>query len=405
MDRCRYCGHARRHHGGQGRHLAGELGRNPGTAAFRGHLARRSAGGSRFLLAGCPRPPAFDHRALALHPACQVHAGRGGRAAARPLGGRRVSRRTDRLAAGHLAVRRGRQPVPVLRRRRQRLPGRCRPGGIRRRAAVPVAAGRARSRRAAVPRAGRSELRRLLGPVPRPCRAVRARRVAARVVVRPRNGGVDLRSRPGRSDRPRGQAPVPRRRTAGRGGGRRPADRAHRPRSAAGGPGRGPHRLRGRHPAALPDRVRRIAAAAGLPGAVRTVRAAGRSAGGTGPLREPGPPARLRRSLGTGAEPRLVPPARATAPLGGLRPAGGLQRGEPGVPGFPLHRPLRRRPSGDGDRRSRQVLAGRRVADPDAEKTPQLRRLEAMPAPERRGWLGRFLATRTSCSPTEVPVL
>ncbi|WP_393060446.1 hypothetical protein [Streptomyces sp. LN549] len=42
---------------------------------------------------------------------------------------------------------------------------------------------------------------------------------------------------------------------------------------------------------------------------------------------------------------------------------------------------------------------------PDAEKTPQLRRLEAMPAPERRGWLGRFLATRTSCSPTEVPVL
>ncbi|MFJ2092447.1 hypothetical protein ACIOEW_24710 [Streptomyces sp. NPDC087901] len=42
---------------------------------------------------------------------------------------------------------------------------------------------------------------------------------------------------------------------------------------------------------------------------------------------------------------------------------------------------------------------------PDAEKTPQLRRLEAMPPPERRAWLGRFLATRTSCSPSEVPVL
>ncbi|MFG3135461.1 hypothetical protein ACGFZA_04465 [Streptomyces sp. NPDC048211] len=40
-----------------------------------------------------------------------------------------------------------------------------------------------------------------------------------------------------------------------------------------------------------------------------------------------------------------------------------------------------------------------------AERTPQLRRLEAMPAPERRAWLGRFLATRTSCSPAEVPVL
>ncbi|MFI6651691.1 hypothetical protein ACIBI8_29305 [Streptomyces sp. NPDC050529] len=42
---------------------------------------------------------------------------------------------------------------------------------------------------------------------------------------------------------------------------------------------------------------------------------------------------------------------------------------------------------------------------PGAEKSPQLRRLEAMPAPERRAWLGRFLATHTSCSPSEVPVL
>ncbi|MFI6947516.1 hypothetical protein [Streptomyces sp. NPDC050422] len=41
----------------------------------------------------------------------------------------------------------------------------------------------------------------------------------------------------------------------------------------------------------------------------------------------------------------------------------------------------------------------------DAEKTPQQRRLETMPAPERRAWLGRFLATRTSCDPSEVPAL
>ncbi|MCX5142887.1 hypothetical protein [Streptomyces sp. NBC_00338] len=51
------------------------------------------------------------------------------------------------------------------------------------------------------------------------------------------------------------------------------------------------------------------------------------------------------------------------------------------------------------------------LAGPDAaryfgtERTPQLRRLEAMPASERRVWLGRFLATRTSCTPSEVPVL
>ncbi|MER5275449.1 hypothetical protein ABT025_06785 [Streptomyces sp. NPDC002809] len=50
-------------------------------------------------------------------------------------------------------------------------------------------------------------------------------------------------------------------------------------------------------------------------------------------------------------------------------------------------------------------LAGLASQTPDAEKTPQLRRLEAMPAPERRAWLGRFLATHTSCSPSEVPVL
>ncbi|WP_406454762.1 hypothetical protein OG782_25720 [Streptomyces sp. NBC_00876] len=40
-----------------------------------------------------------------------------------------------------------------------------------------------------------------------------------------------------------------------------------------------------------------------------------------------------------------------------------------------------------------------------AESTPQLRRLQAMPAPERRAWLGRYLATRTSCTPSKVPVL
>ncbi|MEU1345993.1 hypothetical protein [Streptomyces sp. NPDC005795] len=49
-------------------------------------------------------------------------------------------------------------------------------------------------------------------------------------------------------------------------------------------------------------------------------------------------------------------------------------------------------------------LAGPYAA-PFADGSPQLRRLEAMPAPERRAWLGRFLATRTSCVPSEVPGL
>lgn len=42
---------------------------------------------------------------------------------------------------------------------------------------------------------------------------------------------------------------------------------------------------------------------------------------------------------------------------------------------------------------------------PGAEKPPQLRRLEAMPPAERRAWLGRYLATRTSCTASEVPAL
>ncbi|MFI6893240.1 hypothetical protein ACIBM4_03890 [Streptomyces sp. NPDC050256] len=53
----------------------------------------------------------------------------------------------------------------------------------------------------------------------------------------------------------------------------------------------------------------------------------------------------------------------------------------------------------------RSWLAGPGGRAPGAEKTPQHRRLEAMPAPERRAWLGRFLATRTSCDPSEVPAL
>lgn len=53
----------------------------------------------------------------------------------------------------------------------------------------------------------------------------------------------------------------------------------------------------------------------------------------------------------------------------------------------------------------RSWLAGPYALAPGAEKTPPQRRLEAMPAPERRAWLGRFLATRTSCVPSEVPAL
>ncbi|MFE4332738.1 hypothetical protein ACFRQM_25965 [Streptomyces sp. NPDC056831] len=37
--------------------------------------------------------------------------------------------------------------------------------------------------------------------------------------------------------------------------------------------------------------------------------------------------------------------------------------------------------------------------------SPQLVRLEAMPDADRKAWLGRFLATRKSCTPSEVPVL
>lgn len=53
----------------------------------------------------------------------------------------------------------------------------------------------------------------------------------------------------------------------------------------------------------------------------------------------------------------------------------------------------------------RSWLAGPGALFPGAEKLPQQRRLEALPAPERRAWLGRFLATRESCVPSEVPVL
>lgn len=53
-----------------------------------------------------------------------------------------------------------------------------------------------------------------------------------------------------------------------------------------------------------------------------------------------------------------------------------------------------------------QWLAGPQPQRPfSAEKTPQHRRLAAMPDPERRAWLGRFLTTRASCTPAEVPVL
>lgn len=37
--------------------------------------------------------------------------------------------------------------------------------------------------------------------------------------------------------------------------------------------------------------------------------------------------------------------------------------------------------------------------------SPELRRLEAMPDAERRAWLGRYMAARNSCDPSEVPVL
>ncbi|MCM2411759.1 hypothetical protein [Streptomyces sp. RKAG290] len=51
-------------------------------------------------------------------------------------------------------------------------------------------------------------------------------------------------------------------------------------------------------------------------------------------------------------------------------------------------------------------LAGPHAAQPPgAEQGPRFRRLAAMPAPERRAWLGRYLASRKSCTPSEVPVL
>ncbi|MFE9818166.1 hypothetical protein [Streptomyces sp. NBC_00236] len=53
----------------------------------------------------------------------------------------------------------------------------------------------------------------------------------------------------------------------------------------------------------------------------------------------------------------------------------------------------------------RSWLAGPGALAVHAEKTPQQRRLEALPAAERRAWLGRFLATRESCVPSEVPTL
>lgn len=42
---------------------------------------------------------------------------------------------------------------------------------------------------------------------------------------------------------------------------------------------------------------------------------------------------------------------------------------------------------------------------PGSEKSPELRRLEAMPDAKRRAWLGRYITTRTSCDYTEVPTL
>ncbi|TRV76131.1 hypothetical protein FKN01_19810 [Streptomyces sp. 130] len=42
---------------------------------------------------------------------------------------------------------------------------------------------------------------------------------------------------------------------------------------------------------------------------------------------------------------------------------------------------------------------------PGTNKSPELRRLEAMPDAERRAWLGRYMTTRTSCDPSEVPSL
>ncbi|WP_405938818.1 hypothetical protein OG338_21210 [Streptomyces sp. NBC_00726] len=50
-------------------------------------------------------------------------------------------------------------------------------------------------------------------------------------------------------------------------------------------------------------------------------------------------------------------------------------------------------------------LNGPSASVPGDEESPEFRRLEAMPDAERRAWLGRYMATRTSCDPSEVPVL
>ncbi|MGC5410657.1 hypothetical protein ACPXCX_44190, partial [Streptomyces sp. DT225] len=50
-------------------------------------------------------------------------------------------------------------------------------------------------------------------------------------------------------------------------------------------------------------------------------------------------------------------------------------------------------------------LTGPYALAPGQEKSPELHRLEAMPDAERRAWLGRYMATRTSCDPSEVPTL
>ncbi|MFF5335176.1 hypothetical protein [Streptomyces sp. NPDC013181] len=63
-------------------------------------------------------------------------------------------------------------------------------------------------------------------------------------------------------------------------------------------------------------------------------------------------------------------------------------------------------PSWETDSAVAAWLAGPEGAlPPGAEKSPELLRLEAMPDAERRAWLGRFMTTRKSCDPAEVPAL
>ncbi|MGW2476396.1 hypothetical protein [Streptomyces sp. NPDC001665] len=59
---------------------------------------------------------------------------------------------------------------------------------------------------------------------------------------------------------------------------------------------------------------------------------------------------------------------------------------------------------GETDAAVGQWLAPAGLA-PGTEKSPELDRLEAMPDAERRAWLGRYMAARTSCDFTEVPAL